>query len=60
MNFPIRRKCLEKSFLEMVKNETFLKVNKHLNTFHFFPFLENFFQGIFCELENSFKCVFLS
>jgi len=30
MNFPIRRKCLEKSFLEMVKNETFLKLNKHL------------------------------
>jgi hypothetical protein len=30
MNFPIHRKCLEQSFLEMEKNETYLRVNKHL------------------------------
>ena len=52
MNFPIHRKCLEKSLLEMEKNETFLRVKKHLTRLN--QYLNDNKRVNF---SNAFKCV---
>jgi len=40
--------------------EFYFKCLLTLKNVSFFFISKKFFQGIFCELENTFKCVFLS